>query len=107
MLKVSTRILSTYLYHHSSSLPARASSLSPYIARPPSNLVSPIFHPTRTFKMSAPVDANLHKDDVTGEMVSKSCVGVSIFPSPTARLFPGGKLYDMSLCPALGCCELD
>ena len=56
--------------------------------------------------MSAPVDANLHKDDVTGEMVSKSCVGAPIPPSPPARLFPGGTLYDMSLYPALDCCEL-
>ena len=30
--------------------------------------------------MSAPVDANLHKDDVTGEMVSKSCVGFFYIP---------------------------
>ena len=26
----------------------------------------------RSFRMSAPVEANLHKDEVTGEMVSKS-----------------------------------
>jgi hypothetical protein len=43
--------------------------------------------------MSAPVDANLHKDEVTGEMVSKSCVGaLSTLPlfrdsSPDPPLF--------------------
>jgi len=30
------------------------------------------YHSTRSFKMSAPADAQLHKDEVTGEMVSKS-----------------------------------
>jgi hypothetical protein len=37
----------------------------------------PSYRPTyptlaRTFKMSAPAEANLHKDPVTGNMVSKS-----------------------------------
>jgi len=94
MLKVSSRIVSTYLSHHSFALPARAQSHSPFISRPAFNhLASAIYTPTRTFKMSAPVDANLHKDEVTGEMVSKSCVGaLSTLPlfrdsSPDLPLF--------------------
>lgn len=41
----------------------------------PSVSPRPTFHHPaliRTFKMSAPVEANLQKDEVTGEMVSKS-----------------------------------
>lgn len=39
----------------------------------PATTYRPAYSPlARTFKMSAPVEANLQKDEVTGEMVSKS-----------------------------------
>lgn len=72
MLKVSNRLFGTQIFCRSS----RATFTPLSLPTRPFTFIYP--RPLqRSFTMSAPVEEKLHKDEVTGEMVSKSCVPVS------------------------------
>lgn len=60
--------------------------------------INPYVPHIRRFTMSAPAEANLHKDEVTGEMVSKSCVAAFPLHHILCRDPPSSPAHSIESC---------
>jgi hypothetical protein len=84
MLSALTRRAPPLIYQLTSPLtrthhPRAAFAPAQFVSQQLNASINPSKPHIRRFTMSAPAEANLHKDEVTGEMVSKSCVGFILF----------------------------